>query len=190
LLDLRVYTKVLLINFITMERTIIGVFSNREHAEMAITDLRSLGLADADISYVYSSDGKTVTEDGGGTKVGSGAAAGATTGAVLGAIAGLAVANGILPGLGTLFVAGPLAAALGLTGAAATTAAGAATGLAAGGFLGALAGLGVNEDEAKVYEERVRLGGILVTAHTNNAMGVKEVFTRHSAEEINEYSAA
>ena len=173
-----------------MERTIIGVFGTREHAEMAITDLRTLGIGDSDISYVYSSDGKTVTEDGGGTKAGTGAAAGATTGAVLGALAGLAVANGILPGLGTLFVAGPLAAALGLTGAAATTAAGAATGLAAGGFLGALAGLGVNEDDAKSYEERIKLGGILVTAHTAHTAAAHEIFSKHGAEEIREYAAS
>jgi hypothetical protein len=170
-----------------MERTIIGVFDNRDHAEMAITDLRTLGINDSDISYVYSSEGKTVTEDGGGTKAGSGAAAGATTGTIIGAIAGLAVANGILPGLGTLFVAGPLAAALGLTGAVATTAAGAATGLAAGGFLGALMGLGVKEDEAKVYEERVKLGGILVTARTASAEAAREIFSKHGAEEVREY---
>jgi hypothetical protein len=170
-----------------MERTIIGVFSNRDKAEEAITDLRALGINDSDISYIYSSEGQTVTEDGGGTKAGSGAAAGATTGTILGAIAGLAVANGILPGLGSLFVAGPLAAALGLTGAAATTAAGAVTGLAAGGFLGALMGLGVKEEEAKVYEERVKLGGILVTARTSDAMRAHEIFSKYGAEEIREY---
>jgi hypothetical protein len=170
-----------------MERTIVGIFSSRDHAEMAINDLRTLGIADADISYVYSSDGQTVTEDGGGTHAGAGAASGATTGAVLGAIAGLAVANGILPGLGSLFVAGPLAAALGLTGAAATTAAGAITGAAAGGLVGGLVGLGVKEDEAKVYEEKVRLGGILVTARTNDPIGAREIFSRHGADEINEY---
>ncbi len=173
-----------------MERTIIGVFDNREHAEMAITDLRQLGIADTDISYIYSSEGKTVTETGGETHAGEGAASGATTGAILGAIAGLAVANGILPGLGSLFVAGPLAAALGLTGAAATTAAGAMTGAAAGGLVGALAGLGVKEEEARVYEEKVKLGGILVTARTHDAAGAREIFTRHGAEEVNEYGAS
>jgi len=172
-----------------MERTIIGVFGSRDNADAAITELRTLGVADADISYIYSSDGQTVTEDGGHTHAGAGAASGATTGALLGAIAGLAVANGILPGLGSLFVAGPLAGALGLTGAAATTAAGAMTGAAAGGLVGGLVGLGVKEDEAKVYEERVRLGGILVTARTSNPAGARDIFVRHGADEINEYGA-
>ncbi|MDQ3089549.1 MAG: hypothetical protein M3Q24_00130 [bacterium] len=172
-----------------MDKTIIGVFGSRNHAEMAITDLRALGIADADLSYIYvSEEGKTVTEDGAGGDVASGAAAGATTGAVVGALAGLVVANGVLPGLGTLFVAGPLAAALGLTGAAATTAAGAMTGAAAGGFVGALTGLGVDETEAKVYEERVRSGGILVTARTTDAGSTRAVFANHGAEEIREYA--
>ncbi len=174
-----------------MDRTIIGVFGSRDNAEAAITELRNLGVADADISYIYvSEEGKTMTEDGQGTHVGDGAAAGATTGAVVGALAGLAVANGILPGLGTLFVAGPLAAALGLTGAAATTAAGAMTGAAAGGIVGGLGGLGISDDEAKVYEERVRSGGILVTAVTDNVDDAREIFANNGADEIRDFARA
>lgn len=174
-----------------MDRTIIGVFGNRDSAEAAITELRSLGVNDADISYLYVSEqGTTVTEDGKGEQVAEGAAAGATTGAVVGALAGLAVANGILPGLGTLFVAGPLAAALGLTGAAATTAAGAMTGAAAGGVVGALGGLGVSGDEARIYEERIRTGGILVTAVTDKVDAAREVFANNGAEEIRDFARA
>jgi len=170
-----------------MDTTTIGVFDSRDKAETAISEMRALGIADTDISYIYA-----VTEDGtvieGGNKAGAGAASGATTGAVLGAIAGLAVANGILPGLGTLFVAGPLAAALGLTGAVATTAAGALTGAAAGGLVGGLAGLGVKDEEARIYEERVKRGGILVTAKSLNPKAVKDIFEKHGAAEIREYS--
>lgn len=170
-----------------MDSTTIGVFEKRADADSAIKELRDLGIADTDISYIYTAtEGETVIE--GGTKAGEGAASGATTGAVLGAIAGLAVANGILPGLGTLFVAGPLAGALGLTGVAATTAAGAMTGLAAGGLLGALAGLGVKEEDARIYEEKLRRGGILVTAHSLNPKAVREIFEKHKAAEIREYA--
>ncbi len=172
-----------------MKTTLVGVFDSRDHAEMAIKDLRDFGVADADISYVYSSEGKIIREEGSGNKAGAGAASGATTGVVVGALAGLAVANGVLPGLGTLFVAGPLAAALGLTGAVATTAAGAMTGLAAGGLVGALIGLGIKEDEAKVYEEKVKLGGILVTAKTENSVSARDIFMKHGADEIREYPA-
>lgn len=172
-----------------METTTVAIFKDRMDAEAAINELRTFGIADADISYVYSSDGHVVHADGGGS-VGESAASGATTGAILGAIAGLVVANGVLPGLGTLFVAGPLAAALGLTGAAATTAAGAMTGLVAGGLVGALAGLGVSKEDATIYEERVKRGGILLTARSMNAAGVMDIFKKYNAEEIREYKKA
>lgn len=171
-----------------MDKTIIGVFDNREHAEMAINDLREIGIQDSDISYIYNSEGRTVTEEGGGTHVGEGAAEGASTGAIIGGIAGLVVAAGVIPGLGALFVAGPIATALGLSGAAATTAAGAMTGAAAGGILGALIGLGVKEDEAKIYEERVKLGGVLVTVKTTDPAAAHSIFDKHGAEEVREYS--
>ncbi len=171
-----------------MQTTTIGVFDNRMDAESAIEELRTAGIADADISYLYSSEGRVVKESSTGEDVGEGAASGATTGAVVGALAGLAVANGILPGLGTLFVAGPLAAALGLTGAAATTVAGAVTGAAAGGIIGALAGLGVGEDDAKLYEERIKSGGIIVTATSLSGASVRNIYEKYNAEEIREYN--
>jgi hypothetical protein len=171
-----------------MDKTIIGVFNNREHAEMAINELREFGIHDSDISYIYNSEGTTVSEDGGGTHVGEGAAEGAGAGAVIGGIAGLVVAAGVIPGLGALFVAGPIATALGLSGAAATTAAGAMTGAAAGGLLGGLMGLGVKEDEARIYEEKIKLGGVLVTVKTSEVTQAHEVFDKHGAEEVREYS--
>ena len=171
-----------------MQTTVIGVFEDMDRAEKAIVDLRELGVSEADISYLYtSSETEQEVESTGKTKAGDTAASGATAGAFLGAAAGLVVATGVLPGLGALLVAGPLAAALGLTGTAATAAAGAMTGAAAGGLVGALVGLGVSEREAKVYEERVRLGNILITARSSDPIGVQEIFIKHGAEEINEY---
>jgi hypothetical protein len=171
-----------------MDSTIIGIFNDRSHAEAAIVDLRAAGVVEANISFLYTNpEGKTVVGDTTDNHVASGAASGVTAGAVLGAIAGLVVANGILPGLGTLFVAGPLAAALGLTGAVATTAAGAMTGAAAGGLVGALGGLGVSASEAQVYEEKIKRGGILLTARSTDPARVKDVFKAHGADEIREY---
>lgn len=79
-------------------------------------------------------------------------------------LAGLLVGIGAIavPGIGALFIGGPLAAALGLSGAAATTVSGAATGALAGGLIGALLGLGVPEEDARIYEERIKEGGILI----------------------------
>ena len=164
--------------------TIVGVFKDRIAAESAMNELRGAGVADTEISFIsnkWDTDGDT-----GGTKAGEGAVAGVTTGAVLGTIAGLAVANGVLPGLGTLFVAGPIATALGLGGAAATTAAAAITGAGAGGLLGALGGLGIHDDDARAYQEQVRSGDILVTAKTKVANAI-EIFQKYGAEEVRTY---
>lgn len=122
-----------------------------------------------------------------GEKVGNGAATGATAGAVLGTIAGLVVANGLLPGLGTLFVAGPLAAALGFTGVAATTVAGAATGAVAGGLIGALSNLGISTEDAEIYEKRISKGGVLVISKANNVNAI-DVFKNHNATEIRQHT--
>ena len=166
--------------------TTIGVFTTHASARAAIDDLRTMGVADADISYLYTNIDGDIKDAHTDSKVGEGTAAGATTGAVLGAIAGFAVANAVLPGIGTLLVAGPLAAALGLTGVAATTVAGAMTGLAAGGIVGALANIGVSEEDAKLYEDLVRSGNVLVVARSG-AVSAREVFVNHGAKQIGTY---
>jgi hypothetical protein len=51
---------------------------------------------------------------------------------------------------------------------AAATVTGAATGALAGGLLGSLIGLGIPEKQAKVYEEYIRAGGILLVVPTRN----------------------
>lgn len=179
-----------------MSHTTLGLFKNTASAQGAISELKGMGVKDSDISYIYvTGEGKTMSGDAAdssmengstGSNVAGGAVSGATTGAVIGAIAGLVVANGILPGVGTLFVAGPLATALGLTGVAATTAAGALTGVAAGGILGGLMGLGMTDDEAKVYDERIKKGDVLVAATAD--MDVSDVFAKHGAEDVKGYT--
>ena len=169
------------------EKTVVGIFKDTDSAEKALAEIREAGISDSDISYAYTTQNKIVIEEGDGTKAGQGAAEGAGTGAIIGGLAGLAVANGILPGLGTLFVAGPLAAALGLTGAAATTAAGALSGAAAGGLVGALVGLGMTNTQASIYDKRIKSGEVLVAAKTANPTLIKDVFQKHGVEEINEF---
>ncbi|MES3004584.1 MAG: DUF1269 domain-containing protein [Patescibacteria group bacterium] len=163
-----------------------GVFPNKAKAEEVINQLRDINISDKDISCVYKDHEGDVKDSQTGEKVGGGAVAGATTGAVLGTIAGLVVANGILPGLGTLFVAGPLATALGLSGAAATTVAGAATGAAAGGLIGGLSQLGVSDEDAKLYENHVRRGGVLVVSRADDASAM-DIFMENGAEEVRQY---
>ena len=155
--------------------TTVGVFSTHKEAENTINELKSFGVPQEDLSYIYVDLRGDMHDDI--SKVVPGAATGAATGAVVGAIAGLVVANGLLPGLGTLFVAGPLAAAVGLTGAAATTAAGAATGLAAGGLLGGLVNIGIDNTDAALYESLVEKGDVLVIAKSN--LSTQEIFMKY-----------
>lgn len=144
---------------------IFGVFTERENAENAINELENGGFDPKNISIVMKdTDDAKVIQNNTGANVAEGATAGATTGAVAGGLAGLLIGIGAIaiPGVGALFIAGPLVTALGLTGAAASTIAGATTGALAGGLIGALIKLGIPEEDAKVYEDRVKSGAILV----------------------------
>ncbi len=167
--------------------TTSGVFQNKFKAEVAINELRGMGVPDSEISCIYTGKDGDMKDSQTDEKVGSGAVAGATTGAVIGTVAGLVVANGILPGLGTLFVAGPLAATLGFTGAAATTVAGAATGVAAGGLIGALSQLGVAKADAELYEKHIGRGEALVICRSDDAE-VVNVFKKNGAAEVRHYN--
>ncbi len=165
----------------------MGVYTTHTDAEAAINALKAFGVAESEISYVYKDPNGNMADKQTGEKVTSGATMGATAGAVVGGIAGLVVANGILPGLGSLFVAGPLTAMLGLGGAAATTAAGAVTGAAAGGLIGALTQLGVSNDDAVLFQNHVEKGGVLLIARTDK-VGTREIFDRTNATQVQEYS--
>jgi hypothetical protein len=146
-----------------MARMVLGIFRLREEAEDAINELERLGYNPRDISIVMRDRGEAegLADDTGASVMG-GTVSGATVGGAVGALAGLLVANGVLPGLGTILIGGPIASALGLTGAAATAVSGATTGALAGSLIGALTSFGLSDDEAKVYESRIADGGIMV----------------------------
>ena len=95
--------------------------------------------------------------------LGVGGAVGGGVGATLAAIfvAGAAI---VVPGLG-LVVAGPIAAAL----------AGAGAGAAAGGLIGALVGAGIPEERAKIYDEGIRKGGVLIGTRAKDAASAAEL---------------
>lgn len=170
-----------------MNKMVLGVFHDRTQAEDAISELERLGYNPKDISIVMRDQGQAeeLAADTGADVVG-GATTGAVTGGALGALAGLLVANGILPGLGTVLIGGPIAAALGLTGAAATAVSGAATGALAGSLVGALSGFGLSDEEAKVYEQSIMDGGILVAVPTDldGQLGVQDTLEGFGADQI------
>jgi outer membrane lipoprotein SlyB len=101
---------------------------------------------------------------------------GLTVGAVWGGLVGLAALA--IPGIGPLVTSNIFAAAL--TGAVA----GAATGGIAGALIDAAS---VPEEHARVYEDRVRTGGTLVTAQVDDgmAMQARSILQSAGAEDFN-----
>ncbi len=129
--------------------------------------------------------GEETTEEV-GNKADEGAATGALTGGALGGITGLLVGLGALaiPGIGPILLAGAEATAI------ATTLAGAGIGAAAGSLVGALIGLGIPEEKAKIYSDRVAQGSFLVmVTGTAAEIGRAELIMRnHGVEEFDVYN--
>ncbi len=182
--------------FVGMKKYTIGTFPSRTSAENAINRLHTdIGIDEDEVSYVYKNtegDIKEVSaEDVMDTTTAEGAGRGAVIGGSIGVIAGLATVAGIIPVIGPIFAAGPLVAALGLgAGAVGTTAVGALTGAAAGGLIGALTNMGVTEERAQEYEDRVVAGNVLVAVHAEEGSGVEAVLTDSGATDIETFMLA
>lgn len=175
-----------------MKKFTIGIFVNREDAEKAINRVHNeLSIPSDDISYLYrNTEGEVHEVQPGAVSTSTpveGAKQGAVVGGTIGALAGIAAVVGVIPVIGPLFAAGPLAAALGLTGAVGTTAAGAMTGAAAGGLVGALANMGVGEERAQRYADRVNAGDVLVSVYAEEDLDVRALFTDAGAIETESY---
>jgi uncharacterized membrane protein len=172
-------------------KTVIGVFDNRELADETIIRLNKMGYKAQDISVMLKNGLDKIEERKIGTKGGNtakGAATGALSGGIIGGLTGLSVGAGLItiPGFGAILIAGPLAAALGLAGAAATAVSGIATGILAGGIAGTLIGLGIPEEVAHIYERRVKEGAIFVAVPIKepDESRVLQTFRRYDAEEL------
>ena len=174
-------------------RRSIGLFYSRDEAERALRALKDDGF-DMNRVNVIAKDADKVTESAGvdtaydeGNNAAEGAGAGATTGTVLGGIGGLLVGLGTLaiPGVGPIIVAGEAATAI------ATTLAGAGIGAAAGGIIGGLVGLGIPEDKAKIYSDRVGGGSylIMVNGTDNDISRAERILRDNGIEEYDVYDA-
>ncbi|HEY9688800.1 MAG TPA: hypothetical protein V6D46_02320, partial [Coleofasciculaceae cyanobacterium] len=91
-------------------------------------------------------------------RVEEGATGGAVAGGTLGGVTGLLVGLGLvaIPGIGPVMLAGATATAI------ASTISGSVIGAVSGGLVGGLVGLGLPEDRAKIYHDRVAKGDYLV----------------------------
>jgi hypothetical protein len=154
-----------------VNRRAVGVFTHRRDAERALHQLRDSGFPMDRISVVARDGdggdiaGAEVHDKNMGNKADEGATVGALSGGALGGLTGLLVGLGTLaiPGVGPIMLAGATATAL------ATTLAGAGIGAAAGGLLGGLIGLGIPEERAREYNQRVERGHYLVIVDGTDA---------------------
>jgi hypothetical protein len=156
-----------------MRRTAVGHFRDRASADAAYDELRQRGFLANAISVVERGrdEGRAAAQEGPVT---------AGEGAAVGGIAGVLIGVGamLIPGVGPIVAAGPIAAAL----AGAVT--GGVTGAVTGGLAGALVDAGVDEDAAHYYDELVRVGGVLITVSTDdtNVPLASDILARHGAE--------
>jgi len=155
---------------------VTATFKTRAAAEETLRQLEMIGITEEQTALVVTDDtrGKTfkIKE---GTKVDEGMAGGATAGGIIGAIFGsMATASAIaIPGL-NLVVAG----------AAVATLAGLGAGATAGGFIGALVGAGMTEHEAKIYEDSLKNGAILLAVEAKDGDqkdAIKDILQRQDA---------
>ena len=159
----------------TINRRAVGIFSSHEEAESALSQLREAGFPMNQVSIIAKDSDRLNQSDQIGdaqvqdlhenNQADKGAATGAATGGTIGGITGLLVGLGTLaiPGIGPIMLAGATATAI------ATTFAGGAIGAVAGGLVGGLVGLGIPEEQAKVYHDHVVNGGYLVIVDGTDA---------------------
>jgi hypothetical protein len=136
-----------------------AIFRDRDAAERAYGALTDRGYTSKDVNLLMSNETRercfprterTTTELG--SKASEGAGIGAVAGGGLGALLAGMAASGIAVPLLPIIALGPLAAAL----------AGAGTGGAVGAVIGALIGAGIPEERAKLYDEGIKEGGIVL----------------------------
>lgn len=174
----------------------VGLFDTFGEAQRAVEDLLRYGMRREDISLLARDEhGDTSREHAiGATGAAEGVGAGAVGGSLAGGALGLLIGTGLLviPGIGPVLAAGPLAAAIGsATAAVGVTALGAGIGAAAGGLMGSLIGAGISEEDAQTYVEGVRRGGTLVSVGIadHERDDVRQILVRNSVVDIESRAA-
>ncbi len=167
----------------TNNKLVTGMFRDRESTENAYNTVQDRGYDQKDVHLLMSHDTRKkhfADEDTEiGTKAAEGLGKGSAIGGTIGAIAGVVAALGtslVIPGLG-LVIAGPLAAGL----------AGAGAGGLTGGIIGALVGAGIPEERARIYEDGIKKGNVVMGVEPRNdedADYFEKKWKEHNAEEI------
>lgn len=160
-----------------MNRTLAGIFPDRNEAEAAAHEVRELGLNIEDISIVTRHGEIDINHEERSQITNDNISDGVTAGGILGGLAGLLLGAGTfaVPGLGIIAGAGPLIGLL--------------TGAVGGGLIGGLIDLGIPEEQGKRYEEDVKGGKVLFTMHGEEDVlkQVEDILKNHNAQNVNIY---
>ena len=153
---------------------VFGLFANPNDARNAIAELRDLGFAGEDVGVVMPSreEAEAAAEGTGAAprEVGPTAAIGGMLGGFAGWLVGLAALS--VPGVGPLLAAGTFGAAM----------AGAGLGVGLGALAGALADMGVPEEQRAALEREVAAGNTLVSVNAPDRRDeVDALLARHGA---------
>ncbi len=143
-----------------------AVFDSQEEAQRAVSELRSAGIDDSNLSLIAQSGRTTTTTAGDGEVVDEEDGSimrGILGGGALGA--GLGIAALAIPGVGPLIAAGAIASTA-IPGAAAL---GAAVGATAGTLNEVLNSHGVSEEDSSYYGDRVQQGGVFVSVDSSQS---------------------
>jgi hypothetical protein len=140
-----------------MARVIAGFFRTQAEGERARAALHNAGFSQDEVSFIAGDTRGTELPKVGPPLKESGSETEAGSDAIVGGMIGLAVGmiSVVLPGIGALIAAGPIAGAIG----------GMAARAAAGGLIGLLKDHGISDEKAEFYAEGVSRGGALVTVH-------------------------
>ncbi|MEZ6097782.1 MAG: general stress protein [Pirellulaceae bacterium] len=152
---------------------VVAVYESFDEAKQAVQALEKSDFPSEQVSLVTHSVPEEVLQEEVlqyGDETEKDAVKGAGVGGLLGLLLGTPLL--MIPGIGPVLIAGPLAAGL--------------TGAIVGGLLGAMAGWGVHEDHVQQYEQEVKDGKLLVVAngdprHTAEA---QRVLREMNAEDI------
>jgi hypothetical protein len=161
----------------TDTQTVVGVFTNRRHAEVAMDALRHVPFPEHDVGFL-SPTGSGTAEDTPTARVEhraeDGAVKGAVAGGSVGAVAGgVAVAVGLIPGIGPVLAGGLLLGVLG----------GAAAGAALGTYLGPFIGMRKVDDSLAHRIEHELVGGrtVVTVRAGDRAMKAMDILRDHGA---------
>jgi hypothetical protein len=163
-----------------MTKVVEGFFRTRQAGEAAQNELLSAGYDRESVNFV-AGDVRGHQTPAIGPRMEVGAESEAARDAFIGGLAGLAAGAiaVVLPGIGSLIAAGPIAGAIG----------GLSLGTVAGGIVGLFRDHGISQEEAEFYAEGVRRGGALVIVHSvsgDRASQAEKILKSHGALHIEE----